>query len=213
MKIARNKTDEQKFSYPSEEEIKAAQLACCGRYCRECEAPAAYAWRKRDVDMSILLEKAIRNELTDSEREIVIDHWFNSLSQTQIAQKRNVSPAAVSATLKRSTEKLERVLKYAVCYRNDILSENVIPLALGRARVIAAARNAVGGDTADRILRLRQSQCLSREAFSQAVGISAKRLEAIEKGTDLKLNELVAIAEFFDVTADYILKGVSDDRK
>ena len=47
------------FRYPSKEEIKAAQLACCGRCCDACETPAEYAWRKRSVDLSVLLENAI----------------------------------------------------------------------------------------------------------------------------------------------------------
>ena len=59
------------ITYPDEDEIKAAQLACCGRVCRDCEAPAAYAWRKREVDLALLLEKAIENELTEHERSMM----------------------------------------------------------------------------------------------------------------------------------------------
>ncbi len=212
-KITERIPDMQKFAYPSEEEMSAAQRACCGRVCHECETPAAYAWRKREVDMAILLENAIQNELSKSEREIVIDHWFNFLSKTQIAQKRDISRSAVSKAIKRSVEKLERVLKYAFYYQQDICSESIIPLALGRARVIAAARNAVGGNSGDRILRLRQSQCLSREMLSRAVQISANRLEAIERGAEVKADEVLSFSIFFNVTSDYILKGESDDRK
>lgn len=198
--------------YPSEEEIKAAQLACCGRFCRECEAPAAYAWRKRDVDLALLLERAINRELSETERETVVDHWFNSLTQTQISRKRGISPAAIKNTLDRAQEKLERVLSYVVCYQQNVADETIIPLALGRARVIAAARNAVGGTSGDRLVRLRQSQSVSRESLRAATGISVARLESLESGALPKTDELLILSEFFDVSVDFILKGERDGR-
>ncbi|MBQ8014995.1 MAG: hypothetical protein IJ264_02285, partial [Clostridia bacterium] len=162
--------------------------------------------------MAILLEKAIQNELSETEREIVVEYWFNSLSKTQIAEKRGVSLTAVSNAIRRSTEKLENALKYAVYYQRNIYSESIIPLALGKARVIAAAKNASCGNAGDRILNLRHRESLSREMLSRAVDISAKRIEAIECGALIKTDELQAVSAFFDVTADYILKGENNDR-
>lgn len=200
------------MSYPSEEEIKAAQLACCGRFCKECETPAAYAWRKRDVDLAILLERAINRELSETERETIIDRWFNSLTQTQISRKRGISSAAVKNTLDRAQEKLERVLSYVVCYQQNVADESIIPLALGRARVIAAARNTSGGTSGDRLLRLRQSQSINKNSLSAATGISVSRIERLENGDLPKTDELLTLSEFFDVKVDFILKGERDGR-
>ena len=87
-------------------------------------------------------------------------------------------------------------------------NETVIPLALGRARVIAAARKASYGSVNDRIRRLRQSENLSRDALGKAVGISPSRLTAIENGNTLAdSREIIAVSEFFNVTTDFILKG------
>ncbi len=193
--------------FPSREEIRAAQLACCGRCCTQCESPAEYAWRKRDVDMAILLEKAIANELTETEREAVTDHWFNNETVSQIAEKKGINPSAVNRTLKRAQEKLERVLRYAICYQRMQSNESIVPIVLGRARVIAAARNAVGGSTGDRITRLRQSQNLTREVLAPALDIGVKRLGQLEKDAVPTGDELEAISNFFEVTADFILKG------
>ena len=99
------------FRYPSKEEIKAAQLACCGRCCDACETPAEYAWRKRGVDMAILLEKAIEAELSESERKAVRAHWYESMSVKEIAASQGISSAAVSVTLKRAQDKLHRALR------------------------------------------------------------------------------------------------------
>ena len=176
----KEKNQEVRDNFPSREEIRAAQLACCGRCCTQCESPAEYAWRKRDVDMASLLEKAIANELTDTERETVILYWYESESVSEIADKKNINPSAVNRTLSRAQEKLEKALKYVVLYQNQQKSESIIPVILGRARVIAAARKAVGGTMGDRITRLRQSQNLTRDGLAQALGITEKRLEKLE---------------------------------
>ena len=202
------------FGFPDEQEIKAAQAACCGRYCTACEAPAEYAWRKRSVDLSILLEAAIDAELTSLEQKIIKDFWFNSKSLTDISRERGVTPSSVSITLDRAQSKLKKALGYIIRYQHDIDNESIIPLALGKARVIAAARNATGGTTAQRIMRLRQSQNLSRASLSKALGIDRTRLENLEHGkTSLSINELTAISEFFSVSTDFILKGADYNGK
>ncbi len=203
-----NTSDENFFSFPDESEIKAAQLACCGRHCTACEAPAEYAWRKRSVDLAILLEGAIENELTSLERATIRDYWYNSRTLTQIAAESGISPSTVRATLDRAQNKLKKVLGYAVRYQHDVAEESIIPLALGRARVISAARNARGGTPAQRIMRLRQSQNLSREALSRATSIPPTRLERIENSkASPDSGEIIALSEFFAVTSDFILKG------
>lgn len=201
--------EESFFNYPSEAEIKAAQLACCGRNCKECETPAEYAWRKRSVDLAALLEIAISKELTENERLTVTDFWFESLSVTQISHKRGVSPAAVHSTLSRAQEKLHNALEYTVKYQNEILAEsNIIPLALGRARVIAAAKRSHGGTAGDRIRRLRQSENISRDSLGNALGITENRLKRLENSESVPdVREVIIISEFFSVTTDYILKG------
>lgn len=202
------------FVYPDKNEIRAAQLACCGRCCTSCEAPAEYAWRKRSVDMSLLLEQAIENELSPIEKSAIKDRWLESLSVGEIALKRKISPAAVSATLKRAQEKLRRVLAYAVKYQNDTMSESVVPLVLGRAKAIAAARNYSGSSVAERLANLRRRENLSREAQSRATGIAASRLASIERGSaQPDLPELIALSGFFGVTTDYILKGENNDKQ
>lgn len=201
-------SDENFFTFPDENEIKAAQLACCGRHCTACEAPAEYAWRKRSVDLAILLEGAIENELTALEREAIKEYWYNAKNLTQIAAEKGIAPSTVSVTLERAQGKLKKALGYAVRYQHDVSSESIIPLALGRARVIAAARNTVGGTPALRILRLRQSQNLSRDALSRATAIPSSRLERIENATaSPDSEELISLSEFFAVSTDYILKG------
>ncbi len=200
------------FRYPSREEIRAAQLACCGKCCTACEAPAEYAWRKRGVDMAVLLEKAIENELSPTERNAIRDRWFESMSVAEIASARGISLSTVSVTLKRAQEKLKKVLGYVVKYQHDICDETAVSLILGRARVIAAARNFSGICLAERIRALRLRDNVSDEMLRRVTGIPTERIRMIESGKKLPdANELVALSEAFGVTVDYILKGGKHD--
>ena len=140
------------FAYPSEGEMRAAQAVCCGRRCSACETPAAYAWRKRTVDMSLLLEKAMENELTVTERETLKAFWFETMPVGAIARLKGISSAAVSDTLARAQEKLKKALRYAVLYQYDTLDEEtVLPLAFAGARAVAAARNSRARETGERL--------------------------------------------------------------
>lgn len=198
------------ITYPTEEEMKAAQLFCCGRVCKECETPAAYAWRKREVDMALLLEKAIENELTENERIIIEDRWYNSLSFSQIARERGITPAAVMKTSERALEKLEKVLKYVVFYQQNIMEESVVPATVARAAGIVSARKNRVHETGVRIRNLRIGNGLSVESLKRATGINIKRIKEIENGAEPETDELLVFSGFFAVSVDYILKGEND---
>lgn len=198
--------------YPDEEEMRAAQLACCGRFCNACETPAEYAWRKRDVDMSLLLEKAIEDELTETEKEILKEYWYDSDSLKAIAERRNIKSPSVKATLNRAEKKIERVLRYVIFYQQGILSESVVSAVASRAKVIASARNSSAKNVSERTKNLRVSQALTLKKLQEATGIPQNRLVEIEKGVVSDISDLVILSEFFGVTTDYILKGEINEK-
>ena len=208
----KKKKESAMFSFPDKDEIKAAQLACCGKCCTACETPAEYAWRKRGVDMAILLEKAIDNELSLTERNAVRDRWFELMTVAEIAGARGISVSAVSVTLKRAKEKLKKALAYAVEYQNGICDESAISLILSRARVIAAARNFSGNALPERLRSLRLRDNVSVRMLGRVTGIPSERIRMIENGKKLPdASEIVLLSEAFGVTADYILKGGKHD--
>ena len=197
--------------FPSEEEMKTAQLLCCGRYCNQCETPAAYALRKRDVDMAFLLEKAIENELSETEREVVCDYWYNSLSLSQIAKSKGITPAAVNKTLDRANEKIERVLSYVVMYQQRVEDCSLTPVVVARAKVIAAAKNSPAENFGQRLVQLRKSKGITAKRVCKGTGIHFQRLRSLEQSCIPDCEELIALSEFFSVSVDYILKGVTNE--
>ena len=60
------------------------------------------------------LPRAIEEELTAHQRQIVHLHFYDGLSVTQIAQKLGVRPSTVTRSLQRSARKLQHILLYTV---------------------------------------------------------------------------------------------------
>ena len=65
----------------------------------------------RDVQIK-RVQRVIREELTDNQREVLLDYYIRDLKISQIAENRGVNKSTVSRTLHRAEEKLRRYLRY-----------------------------------------------------------------------------------------------------
>lgn len=64
--------------------------------------------------MRLALADAIKTELTDRQREMVTEFYFNGRSVTDIARSLGLSKSTVSRHLTRSKERLKSALKYGM---------------------------------------------------------------------------------------------------
>ncbi len=60
------------------------------------------------------LKRAIESELTERQKEMVNEFYFDGLSVTAIARKHNISKSTVSRHLSRARERLKGALKYGL---------------------------------------------------------------------------------------------------
>ena len=58
------------------------------------------------------VQRVIREELTELQRQTLISYYFQEMTIPQIAAKRGVNKSTVSRTLHRAEDKLRRFLKY-----------------------------------------------------------------------------------------------------
>lgn len=59
---------------------------------------------------------------------------------------------------------------------------------------------------AERLKELRQENALSQSVLAQKIGVSQKAIDYWERGVnEPKATYIVKLADFFDVSADYIL--------
>ena len=187
------------FNYPSQEEIRRAVAICCGRFCRLCETPVEYAWRARDVDLSALLDLAVENELTATERKAVKLRWQGNLTNRETAKKLGVSESAVSRTLERASGKLRRALCYAVLYQRNVIRSDVVPAAVERAMAVSAAKLMREEDFAGQVRKQRLIRGYTEEQVERFAGIKHGRLARIEKGEAADAEEKARLCAFFAV--------------
>ena len=58
------------------------------------------------------VQRVIREELTELQREALLAYYFQEKTMSQIAEERGVNKSTVCRTLHRAEEKLRRYLKY-----------------------------------------------------------------------------------------------------
>ena len=65
----------------------------------------------RDIQIK-RVQRVIREELTEIQRQTLLEYYFQEKSITEIAQDRGVNKSTVCRTLHRAEQKLRRYLKY-----------------------------------------------------------------------------------------------------
>jgi len=197
------------ISYPSQEEILAAQRVCCGAACAACESPVEYAWRRRDIDIAVLLHLAIERELLPAQRELVVRHWLEGESIGALAEQQGVTPGSITHQLKTSLKRLHRALYYVVQYQQNLQeAEAPTSLSVQRAKAVLAAQCCACKDFSARLQNQRIASNLPVAYAAEALGISAKRLTALEEGAqEPTLREAVTLAAFYGIDLNEYMKG------
>jgi len=63
----------------------------------------------------------------------------------------------------------------------------------------------------DRLMVMRKERGLKRSVVAEAIDYSEESLKAAELGKSLSLNMIVALAEYYGVSIDYIIFGFTCD--
>lgn len=172
------------------------------------ESPIEFIQRKRKVDLVYLLNDVIDNELSDLEKQIVNLYYFNSKTATQIASVISLNKSTVTRKLNSINKKIYDFLKYAVMYKYDLETEDVIPLALRETATLSAVKSSSPNYIGGRIFKLRTLADIDFYTLSNCTGIDEDRLKTLEKSnSEIKTCEAVIIASFFNVSIDYLLTG------
>ena len=176
----------------------------------------------RAVDMMIRTEKMRRTLFDGIVKEIGIHRTQHRMlmhisrcgtltSQKALAELLGITPAAVNKTLDRANEKIERVLSYVVMYQQRVEDCSLTPVVVARAKVIAAAKNSPAENFGQRLVQLRKSKGITAKKVCKGTGIHFQRLRSLEQSCIPDCEELIALSEFFSVSVDYILKGVTNE--
>lgn len=192
----------------TEQDYIAAKEAFARWQTHTNETVDSYILRKRKDELRALVRKVIKNELNYEEQLIVKLHWYDGLSQSQIAEKLGIDRSTVSRKLRSINEIIYDKLKYAIEYRYGKSFSSEAKLIITDGSAACACINP--DEISKRLQRLRHEQCLTVEDLGTLSGIPEERIRKIEKkGSVITAIELKKLALLFRVSSDFILFGTT----
>lgn len=179
----------------------------------EIERQDEYLERKREVDMSVLLERVIENDLSDTQRRVLKKIAVDGQKAQMIAEELSVNISTVYRIYNNAVEKIRELLKYAVMYQRDCLKEELLPLDIKKYLCCLAIKNFSEKSINHRIRALMMRERISLNQLCEACGIEEKRMKLILESTEqISPQEAVVISVFLNTTTDYLLKGEKNEQ-
>lgn len=191
----------------SKADIESAHLAFSMWQGTQQETVDEYVMRKRKIELNCLVNEVIENELTDDEKTIVRLYWFEGKTLSETGKIMGVSHSSISRKLDKINDIIYDKLKYAIQYRYGkdysqavkVIIKNKDGLYLFHGKADSPAQ---------RIKNLRLSQGLTLTDTATMTGISATKLDSIEKGErEILVGDVMRIATAFRISCDYIILG------
>lgn len=85
-------------------------------WCRELDRGFSLVPGVKAVDLYGVVRSVIENDLSPSEREVILMRYYDQLPVNEIAQQSNTRATNIYNTLARAHKKIERVLRHLVFY-------------------------------------------------------------------------------------------------
>lgn len=191
----------------SKADIESAHLAFSMWQGTQQETVDEYVMRKRKIELNCLVKEVIENELSENEQTIVKQYWYEGKTLCEIGEIMGVSHTSISRKLSKINDIIYDKLKYAIQYRYGkdysravkVIIKNKDGLYLFHGKADSPAL---------RIKKLRLGQGLTLTDTAEMTGISAAKLESIEKGErEILVSDVMRIATAFRISCDYIIFG------
>lgn len=191
----------------SQADIESAHLAFSLWQGTQHETVDEYVLRKRKIELNCLVNEVIDNELTDEEKTLVHMHWFEERSHYDISKILGVSPSTITRKFDKINSIIYDKLKYAIQYRYGKDYSRAVKVIIKNKDGLYLL-SAQKDTPAQRIRNLRMNQGLTLKDTESMTGISADKLDCIEKGErDILIKDVSRIAAAFKVSCDYIISG------
>ena len=190
----------------SQQDYYAAKQDLCAWQNKTNETADSLMLRKRKAELRQLVRTVIKNELSHEDQLIVKLHWYDGLSQSEVAQILGVDRSTVTRRIRKINEVLYDKLKYAIEFRYGKIFSEKTSLIITDCKAPEACVKA--DEISKRLINLRREQCFDVEDVCRLSGIPTERMEKIEKkGSVITATELKKLSVLFRVTSDYILFG------
>ncbi len=197
-------------SIPTEKNISTDEA--CTRFFNwkdaSIENAKEYESRIRKLKLIKVMKSIMENELTENQRDIVRLHYFEHKNGEEIGRMYGINRSTVSRILTKVESIIRENMKYVAEYSELNLNEEVPPVRVAQAIAFITADSAKADTIGGRIRKTRLSKLLTQEQVAMAVGMTAQRIDMIEKTGNMTVQEMMKLIFFFSVSADYIIFGV-----
>ncbi|MBQ8504133.1 MAG: hypothetical protein IJ491_07640 [Clostridia bacterium] len=164
--------------------------------------------RKRKAELRQLVRSVIKNELTHEQQLLVKLHWYDGMSQSDIALRLGLERSTVSRKMRKINEIIYDKLKYAMEFRFGKCFADESKLIITSNEAVCSNLNPT--EISGRLKTLRIQQCFTLSDVSRLSGIEEERLQKIEKkGSIMTVTELKKLAVLYRVTSDFLLFGTN----
>ncbi len=191
----------------SKADIESAHLAFSLWQGTQQETVDEYVIRKRKIELNCLVKEVIENELSQNEQTIVQLYWYEGKTLCEIGEIMGVSHTSISRKLSKINDIIYDKLKYAIQYRYGKDYSRAVKVIIKNKDGLYLFHGK-GDSPAMRIKNLRLGQGLTLTDTAQMTGISAAKLDSIEKGErEILVSDVMRIATAFRISCDYIIFG------
>ena len=172
------------------------------------ESKRDYVLRKRRADLVSVVKKILLEELDENERKILLGMIIHHEPAAFFAKEMNLQIAKVYRIRDRAEKKVLDNIKYVLIYRDELESKPLVPIEFRNILALADLRMMPAVSFVHRLRKLMARECIKKEMLYRTPGLTKKAVDEIFNQNRLpNINELVVFCDFFDTTADYLLKG------
>ncbi len=172
------------------------------------ETSAEYESRIKKAKILRITKNIFENELSEKERKILSLKYAGNKSFEEIATEFSTNRSVICRIVRKTEHTIKEKLKYVLEYAEMDLRNEVAPVSVSEAIGVMAACALEPDRLGERLKKTRNMKCLTPEKVAAATKMSPERYCNIEAGGKVSVQELVRLALFFSVSADYLIFGV-----
>lgn len=145
------------------------------------EGIGSYVNRVRTICVSELIDHVIETRLTEIQKRVIKDYWFNGIAPEDTAKEMNVSRRTVYSSRAKAQDVIKDYLEPLITYFRNLPSSDVMPVVLSEAFTILKAKNASAENLDNALQNIRLTFGAETGLAASALGIKEDELIRKEK--------------------------------
>lgn len=140
------------------------------------EGIGSYVNRVRAICVSELIDNVIETRLSELQKRIIRDYWFNDIAPDDIAESLNISRRTFYSSKARAQDVIKDYLEPLITYFRNLPSSDVMPAVLDESFAMLKARKASAENLDSALKNIRLTFGAETGLAASALGIEEEEL-------------------------------------